>query len=213
MEKKLKIFIVEKNRDELNHLLASLEKEEFIHLFVCRDWEQFFSMYPYSNTDVVIAGSLPAQASSKLRKLKSSGHFKIALSCHERETTNQHADMADISFVRNDLSGLLTFLGQTEAGLPETDERIFKRFKKHKALAIDPESDGVDFIQDVSLGGIGFESRFSFDSGAKLMVHAKLKGEEKYKPVKGTIVWKAFGERGLKYGLEFDKPIVPNDEK
>jgi len=92
-----------------------------------------------------------------------------------------------------------------------SDNRLFRRFAQHRMIRIHADSEVVDAVVDVSLSGVCFDSKQSLKLGEKLKVGLTAWNEDQPKAIEGTIVWRDIHSNGYRYGLRFDKPVLPDE--
>jgi len=200
--------------EKLHSECAGLNGER---LFSCRSLEGLLDIAPYSNYDVIIVevGDPIRNAKSLIKHLRRHGsgrEVKIILLTSRQPQALRNADMAD-AFVHPDHLKLLPRLMRHFVRSPgKSEKRLFRRFSRHRTVKVDPDSNGIDRVEDASLSGIGFESHFSFSVGSPLRVNVKAWGGKESRPVEGTIVRKELRQNTFFYGLKFNRPLLPPQE-
>jgi hypothetical protein len=215
--KELKVFTyssAENISEKLHSECAELNTER---LFSCRSLEGLLEIAPYSNYDVIIVEVEDSVRNAKsfikhLRRHGSGREVKIILLTRHKPQAVRNADKAD-AFVHPDHFKLLPVLMRHyDRSTGKSEKRLFRRFPRHKTVKVDPDSNGIDRVVDVSLSGIGFESHFSFSIGSRLRLNVKAWGSREFRPVEGTIVRREMRPDGIFYGLKFHEPLLPPQE-
>jgi response regulator RpfG family c-di-GMP phosphodiesterase len=215
MLNKIKIYILDNDKRVRAAYHQQLSEQGYYNLVHCSHEEQLIRLIPYSNIDVVISDmNMPKfkarELVFKLKKSKENGKAKIIYTMgkdHDNIIRHIRAD-AFISKL-DEFPRLYKILQKFENEQSVSESRVFKRFRYHSAIKIDPNSNAIDEVTDISLSGIGLESRFSFDLGSKLKVYVKSWGEKTFQGIYGKILWKDYGRLGYRYGLRFDNPVLP----
>jgi len=146
---------------------------------------------------------------SKIKKHKDAAKAKVIF-YSERDINFSHARAGvECVFTRRiDFVKLTQVLLGILQNRVSSEKRLFKRFKKHPAVAVDPDTNAIDSVVDVSLSGIGFHSKYPFDLNHRLKVGIKAWDEKKYTFREGVIVRKDPEKTGVRYGLQFEKPVI-----
>jgi CheY-like chemotaxis protein len=211
----LKIFLVQNEAEALQLYRQKLGNNGYPKVVCCVDGTQLLKILPYSNLDVVISDIELEDITGReilvrLRKEREGAKVKFIICSQDMEARERWMLQAD-AFIdkQKHLPLLFVFLNQYNKDKEGSENRLFKRYKAHKVLQIDPNTNALDAVVDVSLSGIGFESRFSFEPGSRMRVNVKGWGEKKYKPIEGIIVWRENDNLGFRYGLKFEKSYLP----
>jgi CheY-like chemotaxis protein len=214
MGNKQKIFILDDNSKALETYSQKLEKKGYSKIICCEDGEKFLKILPYSNIDVIISYIyLPKVGGkgliNKIKKAKEASSMKIIIVSGVPKGNTRWLTKADAFIEKKHFPLVYNLLAKYEEKQLVMENRFFKRFKVHRVMNIDPDTSGIDSIHDISLSGIGFESKFAFEPGEKFFVHAKSWAEKAYHSIVGNIVWRKNHENRYRYGLRFEKSFMP----
>lgn len=183
-------------------------------VFTCNTLEDLLKIAPYSNYDMIVSEVGTGAVNTKklirkFRKYRDNGEVRIVLVADEDPSKVRNADKADVFLRPAHIPILPGIIKRYANAVRNREQRLFRRFRKHKAVKISSDSNGIDKVVDISLSGIGFESRFSFNIGSSMRVKVKAWDSRDYGTVEGVIVRKEMRESTIFYGLEFQKPLLP----
>jgi hypothetical protein len=214
MKKNLKIFVAHHDDNALFYCRKKLPLGGFRTLVCLNDEALLKAIVPFSNIDVLISSAFYASGNARtfledIRKRKQKPRAKCILIVGADHKTEKWMNIADALIRTEHMAIIPPLLERFYKEADPHEHRVFRRYSRHKALVVDPESNAVDSVIDVSLSGMGFESRFSYEPGLSFRVNVRAWNSRVFQPATGTIVWKDPGKKGYRYGLKFDKVLMP----
>ena len=214
MKKNLKIFVAHHDNSTLIYCRKKFPLAGFQTLVCLNDAALLKAIVPFSNIDVLISCAFYGRYNARafledIRKRKQTPKAKCILIVGEDRKTEKWMNNADALIRTEHMAIIHPLLERFYKEANPREHRVFRRYAKHKVLAVDPDSNAVDSVIDVSLSGMGFESRFSYEPGLSFRVHVRDWNSRVFRPADGTIVWKDKGKKGFRYGLKFKKVLLP----